>query len=292
MDTRIKDLDVRRAGLEALSHRATRGAALRCAASAVRHFFFLQFSAAACPGRIPVSSVDHPLDEKVPFEPRRVGVYLDFIAFWVRVVGFLFGRYGRKAVDDAAEYVDGMGRLYSAAARVYRKNMSTTRRPFYVKRPRFLLIHLSDPHLLCVPSLHVMIVVRAYTHLAEIARRRGDDLSAQVAELRRGAAEIVETVLYVKQHSVNCVPAAFYAMTRFDPALFGREEALDFADGLFRDCRLPGPEDAEAIRSHIKDSYLRLLAAGDSAASWEDPILDFLAACPPAPGPGGKERRR
>jgi len=39
--------------------------------------------------------------------------------------------------------------------------MSTTERPHYTKTAGFRMIHTLDPHLLCVPSLHVVIVTLA-----------------------------------------------------------------------------------------------------------------------------------
>ncbi|MDR0664728.1 MAG: hypothetical protein LBF86_04305 [Helicobacteraceae bacterium] len=82
---------------------ALRGPALRCIASIFGNFFFLQYKAVLFPGRIPVASVDHPLDAKIPFIPRWVDIYLDFVAFWIRILGFLLSRYGRRALAPVKE---------------------------------------------------------------------------------------------------------------------------------------------------------------------------------------------
>jgi hypothetical protein len=288
--------------IRTLANRRLRKAARRCIASILRNFFFLQYRAALFPGRIPVSRVDHPLDERIPFTPRRIAVYLDFTAFWVRVVGFLLKTYGRRAEAAVLDFIESMGRLYTFAAEVYRKNLSTTRRPFYIGRPRFAVIHAMDPHLMCIPSLHVMVVIRTYTKLREILLVLGEaDTNASLIErVRRGALDITEAVLYVKQHSVNCISAAMYAMTRFDAELFQDEEASLFTDGLFiqpdalgvcrashvkpqkiHTCnRLLDAGNAGKIREYILSLYRRFADQGRGASSWEEPLLAFLRSSP------------
>jgi hypothetical protein len=260
-----------------------REAGLGCIKSIFYNFFFRQFRAALLPGRVPVSPVDHPLDEKIPFTPSRVGIYLDFIAFWVRILGFLRSHYRRRGIQPARGFIKTIGRLYAFAAEIYAKNLSTTRRPRYLARPRFLLIHAMDPHLMCIPSLHVMVVISAYTQFRAILRSLGDGdrFAPQIEEIRRGALNITEAILYVKQHSVNCIAAAMYAMTRFDPLLFPREEGADFVSRLFLTAEKPGPGDADSIRGHIRDLYLAFLEAGEAAESWEEPLLAFLRSRPP-----------
>jgi hypothetical protein len=284
---------VARAALLALSIPETRAASLRCFSKAFRNFFLLQFRAALSPGKIPIRSVDHPLDGDIPFEPGRVAVYLDFVPFWIRAVGFILEHFGRDARNEAADFIDSMGELYTYAAQVYARNLSTTRRPRYLARPRFLLIHAADPHLLCVPSLHVMVVVRAYTHFRHILGRLEERTGKKVPskeglehELRNGALEITETILFVKQHSVNCIPAALYAMTCFDRNLFSPEEAQSFLSDLFvRPSTISGTT-ASAIREHIQGLYRRFLAQGEAAADWKEPILAFLSEQPYVSKPG------
>jgi hypothetical protein len=249
---------------------------LRCVRIILYYFFYPQFKAAFLPGRIPVTRMDHPLDGEIPFNPRWVGIYLDFVSSWVRMTGFLLGRFGRKAAAPALDFIETMGSLYTLASEVSRKNLSTTSRPRYYKRPRFLLIHAADPHLMCVPSLHVMIVIRTYTKFRAIAKELGEsNLACQTEEVRQRALDITEAILYVKQHSVNCIPAAMYVMTRFDPRLFGAEEAEDFVSALFT--RPRSPEKSAAIRAYIMLRYRQFLAEGAAAKDWKEPLLKFLA---------------
>ena len=53
------------------------------------------------------------------------------------------------------DFVYEIGLLYEYAGRVYSKCQSTTNRPGVIADFNFIVIHLFDPHLHCVPSLHV-----------------------------------------------------------------------------------------------------------------------------------------
>ncbi|MDR0512257.1 MAG: hypothetical protein LBG93_04045 [Treponema sp.] len=261
----------------------TRIPALRCVASIFKNFFFAQYRAAFLPGRIPVSSVDHPLDGKIPFTPGKVGIYLDFVAFWIRSLGFIMRTYGRQADEIAKTFIQTMGSTYEWAAAIYQKHLSTTVRPFYIANPRFLPIHGLDPHLMCIPSLHVMVVIRTYTFFRKaFSQLGGQNTEARTEELYRGAIAITEAVLFIKQHSVNCIPAAMYAMTKFDPALFPEAEAERFTSQLFLTEKHPSAADAEEIRRHILVLYRRFAAEGEKTADWRKPLLDFLREMPPA----------
>jgi hypothetical protein len=279
-----------------------RTAAIRCIFSIFFNFFFRQYRAAWLPGRVPVSKVDHPLDLKIPFVPAWVNIYLDFVTYWIRMLGFLLRTYGRRSFGAVQEFIISMGKLYAFAAEAYQKNFSTTDRPFYIARPRFFLIHLVDPHLMCIPSLHVMVVIRTYARFAAILRslNEAENCAAQNAEMKQGALAITQAILFVKQHSVNCVAAAMYAMTCYDQNLFPPEEAEIFTDMLFRDpppppsaaamenrlrpCAAPRtklpPADAAEIRAHMLSLYRLFLTEGKTARNWIDPLLDFLRQMP------------
>jgi hypothetical protein len=261
------------------------------------NFFLRQYHAAFLPGRIPVSDVDHSLDEKIPFAPSWVTIYLDFTQFWIRIVSFFLRRNGRKAYNLIKNFINSIGDLYAFAAEVYSRNLSTTKRPFYISRPRFFLIHLVDPHLMCIPSLHVMIVIHAYTQFMVIAGQLGnkEKLKDQIEEIKQGARAITQAILFVKQHSVNCIPAALYAMTCFSPELFTPKDAEDFtallfspapkADKLPKRCRIhpaasPSAKindaDQALIKSHILSLYYRFLEERDMSRPWYEPLLKFL----------------
>jgi hypothetical protein len=279
-----------------------RPAVIRCIASIFYNFFFRQDRAALLPGSIPVSKVDHPLDLKIPFVPSWIAIYLDFVMYWIRMLAFLLHTYRRRAYDAVREFIVSMGRLYSFAAETYKKNLSTTDRPFYIARPRFLVIHLFDPHLMCIPSLHVMVVVWTYIKFATILQSFNDAgrYAEQIEEMRQGALAITHAILFVKQHSVNCVAAALYAMTRFGGDLFPPEEAEAFIRQLFWEAPPAAPlqadrppanytvrpwaaprtkipiVDASLIRAHITSLFRHFLSEGKTVQNWEEPLLNFM----------------
>jgi hypothetical protein len=265
-----------------------------CAFTAIRLFFLPQYRAVLFPKRVPLSQTDHPLDDRIPFNPRWVKIYLDFVAFWIRIVGFLRERYGKNGTESALRFIQSIERLYVFAAQLYRKNLSTTRRPRYLKGIRFFLIHMTDPHLMCIPSLHVMIVIRGYTAFRQIlaSMNDGESCAGELESVKRQALNITQAILYVKQHSVNCIPAAMYAMSRFDPALFPAEEAEIFAKALFspRDGLPEGDavkaEDVSEIRRHIAGLYHRFVEEGKNAKHWTEPLLGFLKNLPRADARG------
>jgi hypothetical protein len=275
---RVADCSLPGTVIRICSIKTLRKAALELCVTIVRWFFFPQHLAALLPGRIPVSAVDHPLDKKIPFNPRWVAVYLDFVPFWIRMVGFLLENYGRRALPFVLDFLITMKKLYLFAVEVYLKNFSTTRRPHYYGNLRFLIIHLTDPHLMCIPSLHVMIVIRTWTKFRAILIALGAEPARreQLDEVRTGALNITEAVLYVKQHSLTCISAALYAMTRFDPPLFDDKAAEDFAARLFT---APGsPPESAALRDYITARYRSFAAqaAAHPAADWKAPLLAFL----------------
>lgn len=244
-----------------------------------RDFFALQFSVKFGFKKIPVINVDHPLDATVPFTPNRVSVYLDFVAFWIRPLGYIRKRYGRKAgVLYTARFLALIDRCYRDAAQVYRFRMTTTKRPKYYKG-NFRIIHMFDPHLLCVPSLHVIIVTLAYTFYRVAFQELGmkeEEASALNKELFDGAVAITETVLYIKQHSVNCIPAALYALTRIWPEEVTPNFVVDFINSLFAGADDVAPRDVTLIRAYITDMYEELFLEGCHDSDWITPLQRWL----------------
>lgn len=249
----------------------------------VTKFFWLQFSVKLGLRKIPVLPVDNALDKKVPFNPLKVPIYLDFIHFWVRPMVFIINKYGtKKAVPYCAKFFAIIDKSYQEAARIYSFRMSTTDRPMCkvdksVQR-HFNTIRTVDPHYLCVPSLHIAIVVLAYTFFRQTFKELEMDNKEQDfynAELYRGALDIAETVLYVKQHSVNCIPAALFMMTNLIPEYFKAEDARIFINDLFKDCTDIQPEDKINIHNHIKNMYENLLQE-KSDKDWTEPVKNWI----------------
>lgn len=267
--------------LHAITGHATRKALFTYLGTVFRDFFWLQFSVKFGLKKIPILNVDHPSDEYVPFTPEKVSIYLDFVAYWIRPLGYIGKRFGLNAQRKyTAEFLTIVDRCYRDASSIYRFRMTTTKRPKYY-RGSFLTIHLFDPHYLCVPSLHIIIVVLAYTFYRKAFAELGMDeaeASALNRELYDGAVAIAETVLYIKQHSVNCIPAALYAMTRITPEEVTPTEVMRFIESLFADAPSIPSDKAAEIREHISDMYEELFLEGCHDSDWMTPLQRWLNA--------------
>lgn len=255
------------------------GAFLSYMRTVVANFFGFQFLVKWGIKKIPVVHVDHPLDKTIPFLPHKIGIYLHFINFWIEPLSMLIRRYGaHDAMPFCAEWLRTITRAYDEAARLYRFRVSTMERPAY-RKGKFFTIHLLDPHLCCVPSLHIAIVVLCaafYRHF--FAREQFPETERRQwnKELYDGAVAIAESVLYVKQHSVNCVPAALYMVSRLFPALFTPTDAVAFIDALFVQPEGMDEERARAVRTHIMDMYERFLLEGAHDDDWRAPVQRWL----------------
>jgi hypothetical protein len=248
--------------------------------SIICNFFYLQYKTVLFPKKARISQADHPLDEEIPFTPSWIKIYMDFSPFWIRTQAFLADAFGRTANPYIAGFVRGIGELYAFAVVVYKQNFSTTRRPFYIGKPGFVAIHIFDPHLMCIPSLHVMVVIMTYTKLRQILGVLDveNEYVDEVEDVRQRALDITESILYVKQHSINCIAAALYAMTCFNQHLFPVSEAHNFVSCLFVNNKSTVTElSCASIKKHILNLYHDFLDARMKCENWEQPLLDFLA---------------
>lgn len=250
----------------------------------VLDFFLLQFTVQWGWRRARVVQVSDSIDDHIPFRPEMSDTYLDFINFWIRPLNFTILRFGRKrALPHLARFMKAIGTAYHEAARVYKVCMSTTPRPSAGNHKNMKTIHRLDPHLLCVPSLHIAVLALTYSFFVDVFRQEGmaaDELERYTKELWDGAVEIGETVLYVKQHSVNCIPAALYMMTHLLEGQFTIQRATDYIDALF--AAAPDIELAhrEELHSHIHYMFDRLVLEGCNEDDWTVPVLRWLATQP------------
>jgi len=273
-----------------LSYPALWKASVFCVKEIIANFFILQFKARLFPQKIKVTNVECTLDEKIPFRPEFVKTYLDFAPLWIRMLGFLLKEAGTSAIPYVKDFILSIANIYKNAAEIYKKNMSTTNRPHYRKRLRFIIIHALDPHLLCVPSLHIMVLVNTYIkfnsyvkHLSFAAKEakgtkeaKGDNgkIEKVMEDIFVKAVKITESVLYIKQHSINCIAAALYVMTIFEPELFPQAQAAFFVNALFNNPKIISSVDAAELRVHILKLYKTFL--DKSSVGWETPIFNFL----------------
>ena len=246
-------------------------------------FFLIQFLRKFKFIKIPIVHVDSPLDKKIPFNTRRIADYLSFVNYWIRPLGLLIQTLGRKrALPYVIEFFSLLKKAYLSAAEIYRFRLSTTNRPHYKRRIYFAAIHLLDPHYLCVPSLHITVVCLTYSFMREVFSKENysaEQIDLWNKELYAGAVNIAETVLYVKQHSLNCVSAALYMSTKIFPSLFSKEDATGFLDSMFVKSRDINEEDKRRLIDYMKSLFLDFCSEGQSSSDWKEPVKEFLIKC-------------
>ena len=252
----------------------------KCFATILKEFFFVQYFEKFHILHIPVVHVDHPLDKKIPFTPSKVVVYLDFINLWVRPLAMLVKKFGFwHASRLTKKWMLRFRKLYQCCGKIYHFRLTTTDRPKYKEMREFRQIHALDPHFLCVPSLHVSTVFLAWGFYRKIfGEENFSEIEKQewTEELYKGALEITETVLYVKQHSVNCIPAALYLATANFPELVTVEDAHKFIFEMFANPEGFSEETALQVREHILTTYDKYRADGAKSENWYDPVREFL----------------
>ncbi len=204
----------------------------------------------------PVVQVDHPLDSKIPFRPQFVSIYLSFTHFWIKSVAFLYREFGPRSLPDIVTFLNSLTSLYYESAKVYLQVQSTTNRPRFLGNFYFKVIHLFDPHLHCIPSLHVGIVGLTYEFITSVILKFAptpSDYQPEIDYLWRKAVLITNSILFIKQHSVNCVSAGLFTLSSNNFG-FTRENAHQIIDALFTGTGNT-INDNEELRTYIRDLY-------------------------------------
>lgn len=261
------------------------GPAFKVALAALRQFFLPQFQTAIFRTR-PVVYVDHPVDRAIPFQPETVSLYMSFIPLWMNAVFWLNRRYGRTAGAWLAAFLEGIAMLYDEAGSIYLRCHSTTVRPKRLPNLSCAMIQVLDPHLNCIPSLHVTIVFGAWMLAREVVDAQGETgetrAEAWLASLYNHAQRIVETTMLMKQHSVNCVGASLWYLHARYPRSFSEDHCAAMIDGLFT---IEGRNVTvkEEARARIHEVFSLLKKDAASYGDWRDPILGFIEGYPRMP---------
>ncbi len=266
-----------------LKHK-TRAPALRLAHTIYTYFFLPQFQTKFAIKPRPVVWVDHKLDKKIPFTPRHVETYLSFTSLWIKSLSFIYRQFGRRALPDIIEFVGALDTLYKESAKVYTRIQSTTDRPHDVGGFHFKVIHLLDPHLHCIPSLHVCVVGFTYVKIHEILARHTANLDVYTPELNylwQRTIHIADSILLIKQHSVNCVAAGLFTLTSGDYG-FTHDHARQVVQALFTQ---PGRtiSAGDEVRGFIASLYEQFLEE-HREKSPSQVLLDFLYHYPQITG--------
>lgn len=245
-----------------------------------KDFFRLQFLRKFKLVRIPILNVETPLDKKVPFAPQCIDDYLGFVNFWIRPLAMLIKILRqKKAAPYLAEFFSLLKKSYKSAAQIYRFCMTTTNRPLYKKRTSFVVMRALDPHYMCVPSLHIAIVSLCYVFFRDILQKENfsdEQRELWTREIYEGAIKIAETVLYVKQHSVNCIPAALYMMTKIVPKTFSENDAQKFLGDMFATRSDISKDAREEIVNYMKTIFARFYEEGKNSDEWNLPIKNWM----------------
>ena len=244
-------------------------------------FFILQTLQKFKITKRPVIFVDTDLDKKIPFVPSKVKTYINFIPYFLKPTVMLTKRMGYKnASPYLNEYIDFISKMYKNAATIYRFCMTTTNRPNYKVGKEFKTIHAADPHLLCVPSLHVTIAAGTYAWFKNFFKLNlfdKNETKFYENELLQEGIKITESVLFVKQHSVNCIPIALYMLSStMNKNFFSVHEADFFMSSLFNNCTEISLETRKEIQEYFKYMYERSFLEHIYENEWQECIKNWL----------------
>ena len=285
MDTRFQDgshanriinLSLRRAVLIFLIKRETRKTSLKFIGTIMTTFFLPQFQSRLRIKKRKVVNVDHELDKLIPFSADYIKIYMGFIPLWIKSIYFIYQEFGNVSLPLIVEYINNIGELYRSGFDVSNNCQSTTTRPGSGRNIPLKLIHWADPHLHCVPSLHVMIVCFNHLRIGTIIKKLAegtDGYEAELAYLGNQAILITNSILFMKQHSINCIPAGLFAIST-ECSEFTDEYALNLIEEI-RKMNTGSINRMEEIAAYISDLYVDFVKSSDSDSSREI-LIDFL----------------
>lgn len=262
------------------------GRTVRFALTVLKKFFIDQFLyrralRTGSPNAPEVRNIEHQLDARIPIRYEMIETYLGFVQMWISALSYVRRREGRGFNGAIHDFLTGLERCHVEAAGVYGQCLSTTRRPERAPNPRLALVYAFDPHLFCVPSLHVLVVCYTYRKLADILAEHGlyDRYAAELAALRDRAATITESILYVRQHSINCIPTALSMLSVILPS-YDETEARNFLATLFVSDPAIAAEDRAEIGSYMVSLFSNLNAQADGESGRYGAIVRFLRSYP------------
>lgn len=262
--------------IDGLLRRETRRLVLGFMGAVIRDFWWQQLRGVRWLTQRQVVMVDHELDALIPYDPSTIQLYMSFIRLWAACAWCAAPKKGDRS--RVVRMLQELCWIYRQAGRVYRRIQSTSWRPPPGRSLSVYLLHRIDPHYNCIPSLHVWVVCLSWISMLE--KRESE-------QVFRIAIAIIESVLLMKQHSINCVASSLYVFHRLY-SNFTLSMCHRIIDELFtsrsaqRDVqKRPSPENAAAIRQALRDGVVALQTAdtgSDPLEILEGYLRGFAAA--------------
>ncbi len=243
-------------------------------------FFLPQYLQVIHLKHIPVKHVDHKYDEFIPYKTEFITTYLQFVKYWIRPMVMLTKRFGWwNGAKLGSEYMNYLSHAYRYAWEIYSQSFTTTYRPAEKQNKTLRKTQNADPHFMCVPSLHISVcalTISFYRMLFQREKFSSEEAEYWDREIYGLGKEIAESVLYLKQHSVNCIPSALYMISKKFPELFPPEMAVELVEDFLSEKDDITEENKKLIREHILFQYERFLIEGIQFDNWKDPVLRWL----------------
>ncbi len=273
---RIEKLSITGAVLLFLGKKETRMTSLKFMGTIIATFFVPQYQGRLRIKRRKVVNVDHELDSLIPFSAEYMGIYMSFTHLWIKSIYFLYKEFGNRSLPLISRFIYDIGELYRNGYSVSNQCQSTTTRPRSGKNIPLKMIHWIDPHLHCVPSLHVMIVCFNHLRIETLLGKLTENIQNYQAELEylgEQAVLITNSILFMKQHSINCIPAALFALSDLCEE-FSDSYAVTLADRV-RDLNIDSIDRMDEIHQYILELYTDFQKSSVSRTS-KDVLVDFL----------------
>ncbi len=199
-----------------LTKKETRKTSLKFLGTLISKFFIPQHQRRLRLKKRIVVNVDHELDKLIPFSADYIKIYMSFSPLWIKSIYFIYKEFGNRSLPLISQYINSIAQLYNNGFDVANKCQSTTTRPYSGKNIKLKLLHWVDPHLHCVPSLHVMVVcfnhLRIVSIIKELTGGNGG-YENEMEYLWNQSILITNSILHIKQHSINCIPAGLFALS-------------------------------------------------------------------------------
>jgi hypothetical protein len=273
---RIANLNVINAALIFLGKKETRKTGFKFLGTLITKFFLPQYQSRIRVRKRKLVNVDHELDKLIPFSIDYFKIYMSFSHLWIRSIYFLYREFGNRSLPQIEQYLRTISQLYKNGFNVSDRCQSTTTRPGSGRNIKLKLLHWVDPHLHCVPSLHVMVVCFNHIRIDSIIKELTGSTEGYEVELKYLANQailITNSILFMKQHSINCIPAGLFALSEDCPE-FKDEYAFDLIENL-KKINMESIDRFEEIASYIAELYTDFQELSKSGSNREI-LINFL----------------